>query len=66
MLDFAAKDKQFGTTVNVWARYEQACRALPGPGRRGGTPIGGWAAQSSVGVWGPDGLGSSAPEEALG
>lgn len=28
MLDFAAKDKQFGTTVKVWARCKQACRGI--------------------------------------
>ena len=74
MLDFAAKDKQFGTTVKVWARYKRACRgiALPrtGGGRhcqtQGETPLRGRAAQSSLWVWGPDGAGSSAPGEALG
>ena len=38
MLDFAAKDKQFGTTVKVWARYKRACRGIALP-RTGGEDI---------------------------
>lgn len=28
MLDFAAKDKPFGTTGKVWARCKWACRGM--------------------------------------